>query len=85
MLVGTTPFHCFDMQDLVRRINDGRFKVSSATEPIKIETCLFLLDCLQALEQNRIKITELLLHPFISEEMSGSELHDINNTAFVQS
>lgn len=55
LLVGLTPFHCYDMKELVRRINDGRYKFSvEEEEHIKIETCLFLLDCLQTTEENRI-------------------------------
>lgn len=46
MLVGVTPFHCYDMGNLVRKINDGRYKLAIENENVKIETCLFLLDCL---------------------------------------
>jgi len=28
MLVGVTPFHCFDMKELIRKINDGRYKLA---------------------------------------------------------
>ena len=42
MLVGVTPFHSFEMKDLIAKINDGRYKVS-LNEPINIETCLFLV------------------------------------------
>ena len=55
LLVGLTPFHCYDMKELVRRINDGRYKLTvEEGEHIKTETCLFLLDCLQTIEENRI-------------------------------
>lgn len=27
ILVGVTPFHCSEMSDLVRKINDGRYKL----------------------------------------------------------
>ena len=46
MIVGVTPFHCFEMASLVRKINDGRYKLQVEGEKIKIEVCLFLLDCL---------------------------------------
>ena len=70
LIVGHTPFHCFDMRELVRKINDGRYKLAiQSGEHIKIETCLFLLDCLQTLEENRIMASELINHPFISDEM----------------
>ena len=67
MVVGVTPFHSYDMRDLVRKINDGRFRMTSEKEPIKIESCLFLLDCMQAIDSNRIQMNELFDHPFISE------------------
>ena len=47
LLVGVTPFHCYDMKELVRKINDGRYKMALENgESVKIETCLFLLDSL---------------------------------------
>jgi len=43
MLVGVTPFHSYEMKDLIAKINDGRYKVSAKNEPVTIETCLFLV------------------------------------------
>ena len=63
------------MQELVRKINDGRYKVESEQEPIYIETCLFMLDCLQTIEENRKNIQELGDSPLISPEFAGYELH----------
>ena len=35
MLVGLTPFHSFEMKDLIAKINDGRYKLSlKDNEPI---------------------------------------------------
>ena len=45
MLVGVTPFHSFEMKDLVAKINDGRYKIN-LNEPACIETCLFMVQCL---------------------------------------
>ena len=45
MLVGVTPFHSFEMKDLIAKINDGRYKVS-LEEPPCVETCLFMVQCL---------------------------------------
>lgn len=42
MLVGVTPFHSFEMKDLVAKINDGRYKIN-LNEPPCIETCLFMV------------------------------------------
>lgn len=70
LLVGITPFHCYDMKELVRKINDGRYKLNiEGGETIKIETCLFLLECLQTQEQNRIMAKDLVDHPFISDDL----------------
>ena len=32
MLVGQTPFHSFEMKDLIAKINDGRYKLSVAPD-----------------------------------------------------
>ena len=45
MLVGVTPFHSYEMKDPIAKINDGRYKLS-LNEPICVETCLFLVQCL---------------------------------------
>ena len=37
MLVGLTPFHSFEMKDLIKKINDGRYKLTVLdSEPIYI-------------------------------------------------
>ena len=49
------------MRELVRKINDGRYKLSvEGDNCVKIEICLFLLDCLQTIESNRINSNELM-------------------------
>lgn len=78
LLVGVTPFHCFEMRELVRKINDGRYKLAVEGEYIKLETCLFLLECLQTMEENRIEIGQLIDHPLISAEMENFPLHDLD-------
>lgn len=42
MLVGVTPFHSFEMKDLIAKINDGRYKLS-LQEPVCVETCLYMV------------------------------------------
>ena len=64
------------------KIKDGRFTISSDGEPICIETCLFLLDCLQIHEEDRLSAESLLSSPFISEKFAGFELHEIDYAAF---
>ena len=73
MMVGLTPFHSFEMKDLISKINDGRYKVS-LQEPIYVETCLFLVQCLQMSENDRLPVEELSNHPFISEELMSVPL-----------
>ena len=81
LLVGLTPFHSYEMKDLIAKINDGRYKVS-LTEPIKVETCLFLVQCLQMNESDRIPVEELFDHPFIAEELMGSPLSNVDADTF---
>lgn len=81
MLVGLTPFHSYEMKDLVAKINDGRYKVS-LNEDIKVETCLFLVQCLQMHENDRIPVEELSEHPFIAEELLGTPLSTLDIDTF---
>jgi serine/threonine protein kinase len=73
MLVGVTPFHSFEMKDLIAKINDGRYKVS-LEEPVCVETCLFMVQCLQMNENDRIPVEELTEHPFIADELAVNSL-----------
>ena len=83
LMAGVTPFHCSNMQDLVKKINDGRYKVSVGQDrPISIETCIFLLECLQTVEEMRMPIEELATTPFISAEFADFPLHDLDKKAF---
>lgn len=64
LLMGVTPFHSFEMKELMAKINDGRYSVVLA-EPLTIECALFLTQCLQSSEKDRIGMEELAKHPFI--------------------
>ena len=55
MMIGLTPFHSYNMRELIDKINDGRYKIS-LSEPIKIETCLFFAQCLQTSERDRLMV-----------------------------
>lgn len=68
LLMGRTPFHSYKMQDLIEKINAGKY-VLSTKEPISIECALFLSQCLQANESDRIDDKELLEHPFLKSAM----------------
>ena len=81
MMIGLTPFHSYNMQDLINKINDGRYKVS-LHEPIMIETVLFFAQCLQTSEQDRLRVEELLEHPFISDEMINVPLSPLDINLF---
>jgi len=41
LLVGTTPFHSFEMKDLLNKIKIGKYSLT-IDEPLMIETVLFL-------------------------------------------
>jgi serine/threonine protein kinase len=41
MLMGKTPFHSYEMKDLIQKINKGDYTVT-LKEPISIEAALFL-------------------------------------------
>ena len=83
MLVGVTPFHSYKMKDLVAKINDGRYKFKTAqNEPIFIETCLFLVQCLQTSEKDRIPLEELSEHPFIAEALKTMSLNKLDIDQF---
>ena len=82
MLVGVTPFHSYEMKDLIAKINDGRYKLKTQNEPIFIETCLFLVQCLQMNENDRIPVEELSEHPFIAESLKTMSLNELDIDQF---
>ena len=69
------------MEELISKVNDGRYKLS-LQEPIYVETCLFLAQCLQMNENDRISVEELLNHPFISEELMSVPLTMLDIESF---
>lgn len=82
LLHGVTPFHSPNEEELIQKMKGGHFKMTSKGEPIYIETCLFLLDCLQIEEENRLDVDSLLQSPFINEEHSGVQLHEMDYQSF---
>ncbi len=81
MLVGVTPFHSYEMKDLIAKINDGRYKLS-LNEPVCVETCLFLVQCMQMNEADRVPINELGEHPFIADDLLKNPRSPINIILF---
>jgi serine/threonine protein kinase len=67
LLMGKTPFHSYEMKDLIAKINEGKYSVQTK-EPLTVECALFLTQCLQANESDRISIDELVEHPFMKLE-----------------
>jgi serine/threonine protein kinase len=65
LLCSTTPFHSFKMADLISKINKGDYNLG-LSEPVFLETALFLGQCLQANEEDRIDALELINHPFLN-------------------
>ena len=87
MIFGITPFNSTDMRELIRKINDGRYRVSKhgqQGEKISIETCLFLLECLQSIEENRMTMDQLLTHPFVQDELKDIPLNPLNEERFIE-
>jgi hypothetical protein len=41
LLIGVTPFHAYEMKDLIQKINDGKYLLK-LSEPVSIECALFL-------------------------------------------
>ena len=82
LLTGVTPFNCNSENELIKKVNDGRYIVRTNKKPVYIETCLFLLECLQMQEEDRIEFDNLLITPLISDEFSGTELHELDMASF---
>lgn len=74
LLMGQTPFHSYEMKDLIAKINEGKYLVQTR-DPLTVECALFLTKCLQANEDNRVNMMELIEHPFVNMEL-GKELAD---------
>ena len=53
-------------------------------EKISIETCLFLLECLQSIEENRMPMEQLSTHPFVQEELKDVPLTPLNDEKFIE-
>jgi serine/threonine protein kinase len=45
LLMGRTPFHSYEMKDLIYKINKGDYTVT-LNEPVSVECALFLSSCL---------------------------------------
>lgn len=61
------------MKDLIAKINAGKYTLSTK-DPLTIECCLFLSQCLQANESDRISADDLSVHPFINIELPKGEV-----------
>ena len=68
LLTGETPFEGATVKKVLRNIQRGWYEIALDSEPVYIETCLFLLECLQMHEKDRMNVDGLLTAPFISEE-----------------
>jgi hypothetical protein len=69
-MTGKTPFHAFNMPDLVAKINLGDYSLQ-LDEPLTIECALFLCECLQADENQRIDTNNICEHPFTKPIVQG--------------
>ena len=82
LLTGKTPFHGTCIREVLERIQHGWYQVSCQSEPVYIETCLFLLECLQMHENNRIDVKRLLTAPFVAQEFALYQLHEVDKSSF---
>lgn len=58
LLMGVTPFHAYEMKDLINKINEGKYMLK-LDEPITIECALFLSQCLQTNENDRLNMDQI--------------------------
>ena len=82
LLTGGTPFHGTSIRKVLERIQQGRYQLSCQSEPVYIETCLFLLECLQMHENHRIDVKGLLSAPFVAQEFALYQLHGLDKSCF---
>ena len=82
LLTGITPFDESTVNKVLRRIQKGWYEVTLQSEPVCIETCLFLLECLQMHEKDRMDVDGLLTVPFISEEYAMRQLHTVTKSIY---
>jgi serine/threonine protein kinase len=54
LLMGRTPFHARNLEDLVSKIDKGDYFINGKDEEMTVECALFLSQCLQSDEMNRI-------------------------------
>ena len=80
LLMGKTPFHSYEMKDLLNKINDGKYSIN-LREPVTIECSLFLAETLQFEERERISDSNLVQHPFVATE-NGWLLEKVNKDSF---
>lgn len=73
LLCGQTPFHSYEMSELLQKINEGKYQVETK-EGLTIECALFLTQCLQANESDRINMQDLKDHPFIAFNTDDLEM-----------
>lgn len=66
MLVGTQPFRARTLNQLRSGLETGTYEFPAGCN-ISIECLLFIIDCLQYNEEDRISIGELAEHPFLAD------------------
>jgi serine/threonine protein kinase len=81
MLMGRTPFHSYEMKDLIYKINKGDYTVV-LKEPFTIECALFLTQCLQADEVKRMNVQQILDHPYIRQGNPKDDLTLLDKAAY---
>ena len=71
---------------LKQTIEKGLYKLGGGKneEPLYIETCLFLLECLQTRQEFRKGIECLRHSPFISDEFLDLQMHELDQAKFLK-
>lgn len=67
------------MKDLINKINEGKYMLK-LEENISIECALFLSQCLQTNENDRLNMDQIAQHPFIHD--ANEKLTDLNVEAY---
>ena len=74
LLMGRTPFHAWKLEDLIAKINRGDYPVKVIDESLTAECALFLAQCLQSDEAQRIEADQLLEHPFLKPDRQETDI-----------
>ena len=82
LVTGSPPFNRSTAKKVLKNIQRGWYEIALKSEPLYIETCLFLLECLQMQETDRMSVDSLLTAPLISEEYAMHQMHSLDKSIY---